>query len=1286
MFLRITKGFFRSGWWLVLGMLVIAAVYLSLGRLATLSVEANQHQIERYLRNNGLDFVELGAISGDWRVHDPRFIVRDISVKPLGEPALDIDFLVLRVDSIRSLMSGVPIVTEIEVSGIRFAVERDEEGFRIKGFKRGDGNLNVDYVLDSLPHLELLKVDGIDVALIGPNIEMHLVSHRDQPWVVSAEDEVKQVSFPLFLERKQPDGMTLRHRLSLSGYYQGDLRKSDFVSRLYLEAAQIDLEGFTPAFELAGRRLSAARLATRIWLTLEPGSLDVTGEVELTDVSLEGESHNLMDEVASRFRFHGESIGRGTLSIPNVRLKQGEFEFQLDNIALAIDTGPLGSSLAGQLDRVDVSELNRLIEFAGQKELLPERLSNALLSVSPGGELKDLLFTTDPGEGTPHLVSTLVDFSVEAYLGIPSIDRLNGFVSLQPDRGYLDIDNDEFEMNFKSMFDSPWAFDSGRGRLAYEVAEDSVSVASGLVELLDGDLSAYGKLSMNLPPARELQTWGLTMGVADVELLAADAYIPNSIPENLRSWIDLAVKAGRSNEAGVTVHGALFRGSPAVRKAHDFYLKVENTEIEYHPDWPAATDLTATIHVDNHHVLTNDATGKIYSSDVADVDVFVVIPDSGQADLVMVSAGLSGPFEDAIRVLKETPLAETTSNMADQWSAEGEMQATLAIEVPIGARSEQAVHSDVLVSIESALLHMPDFDLDIAGLAGDIRYSNESGPNSDGFVGMTFGRRISGRISSQLYGEGGEIVVHVDGSVDVPVLYEWSDQILLSRASGVLDYRTEIHVPYGGVMDKIYIEAFSDLSGVIVDLPEPLSKPVRDSVHEFRYRQTFKEPGYRVDLSMDDNLHASLKIEDGIATGGRVHFGAAAYGAVTFDAIRMSGELAFLDYGAWETVTEEFGLISDVSFKDEIAAHVASAELSIEELLLYTLPLDDVEMLITRGDDHWVASLRNAVLDGEIRILDEDDAPLSVNLNWLSFESEGGALDPLYDVNPVEVADVDFSTHQLLLDGEDFGHWSFNYRATENGGRFEDLAVDALGVQVAAGSLGEWHYENAQHGSRFTGDIMIDDLAEAQQNFGFASSIEGEGLKLTADVSWDGSPTMLDVERVSGEVEILEGSGRFVQAETGGALKLLGIFDFASLARRFRFDFSDLIDDGFEFTDIQGVISFDEGEVVVQEHIVIHGSSGKFTVGGGMNLVSNTLDNDMIVTLPVGRSLPWYAAYSAIATGPLAGAGVMLAQKVFENQINQMSSAKYKISGSVEEPEIQFVTIFNDTVREAIPE
>jgi uncharacterized protein YhdP len=83
-----------------------------------------------------------------------------------------------------------------------------------------------------------------------------------------------------------------------------------------------------------------------------------------------------------------------------------------------------------------------------------------------------------------------------------------------------------------------------------------------------------------------------------------------------------------------------------------------------------------------------------------------------------------------------------------------------------------------------------------------------------------------------------------------------------------------------------------------------------------------------------------------------------------------------------------------------------------------------------------------------------------------------------------------------------------------------------------------------------------------------------------------------------------------------------------------------------------------------------------------VSLVTQEIDSDMIVTLPLSQNLPWYAAYSAIVTGPLVGAGVWVAQKVFEKQIDQFSSAKYKVSGTVEEPVVEFVSIFNDTVRD----
>jgi uncharacterized protein YhdP len=48
----------------------------------------------------------------------------------------------------------------------------------------------------------------------------------------------------------------------------------------------------------------------------------------------------------------------------------------------------------------------------------------------------------------------------------------------------------------------------------------------------------------------------------------------------------------------------------------------------------------------------------------------------------------------------------------------------------------------------------------------------------------------------------------------------------------------------------------------------------------------------------------------------------------------------------------------------------------------------------------------------------------------------------------------------------------------------------------------------------------------------------------------------------------------------------------------------------------------------------------------------------------------------------LAGAGVMLAREVFKDQINELTSLKYEVTGTLSEPEVMFVSIFDDSVRD----
>lgn len=1279
---KITSGLAISGWWFFVLALVLVAAYLSIGRIIAYSVAANQQQVEDFLHENGFDYVTLGAIEGTWQAFDPRFRVKNLRFGPADESIVEIDELELRLNSLRSFVSRTPIVTEMEVSGVRFTLERDDSGwFSIKGVRRGDGSYNPRYVLDSLPHLQIVRFSGIDIRLLAPDIEVFLRSEDTEPLFVVEKEDRKVISMPLYIERKTQDGDIKHNKISLIGEYQGDLRDPDFQTNLYLDVPDLLLQDYLPDIVVRDKKLSSTVLDASLWVRMRPGDVDITGSLEVTDVRLEDEEEEivLIESMTTQLRFHGESLTRGNLLIPELSVNADGNNFVLENIMLAANE----RQVAGGLARFDVTELISLISYASQKGVVPERLGNALAAVNPRGELLDLGFISNRDGSDARLVANVESITMDAFLGVPAISDIDGFVSLQPDRGYLDIHNENFEMNFKNMFSQAWPFTSGRGRISYGIVDGRFNVTSGLIELINGDLTSYGKVVINIPPDRDQQTWGLTIGINNAELLDASRYIPNTIPDNLVEWLGTAVEQGVSREAGLVIHGALFRGSPKVRKAHSVYMKVEDTGLTYHEDWPTLHELAATVHIANHEVTSTGATAEVYDTRISSADVDVPISAGGQVDTVLVNAMAKGPFEDGIRVINETPLAETTNRMARDWSGGGFMDSRIALNVPLGERSGEEVFADVHAVYSGANLVMPEFDLSISDLSGSLDYRNDLGLTSSGFGGKMFSYPVEGVITTELNGAGGEIVVKVHGAIDAADLYEWSDQILLSRAAGTGNYAASVHVPYGGIRDESYVEARSDLEGITIDLPVPFDKPDPHTTHEFNYRQAFSDDGYRVDMSLDEEIKASLKIDDGIAVGGRIHFGSEPLGAVTYDSIRMTGNLRFLDYEKWMNTTDELSAISDVSLEAEMAAHVESVNLDIDELVLFGFSLEQARALVTRGEASWLADIDNEMMSGSVTVPDADDAPIAINLEFLNFVSDGEGGDPLADVEPLSIADIDFSTGKLILDRFDYGNWAFEYRVRDDQARFEKLSANTMGINVQPSSLLEWRSAGEEHTSRFDGEVVVDDLAKVLQNFGFASSIEGQGLKISADMSWPGSPAMIDVNHLVGTVQIEEGKGRFVQAETGGALKLLGIFDFAQLARRFRLDFSDVVSEGYEFNDITGVTSFSQGEIDVKEPIVIESPSSKFTVGGKVNLNTRKLDNDMIVTLPVGRTLPWYAAYSAIATGPLAGAGVMIAQKVFEDQIDQMSSAKYKISGTIEEPDIEFVTIFDDEVRES---
>jgi uncharacterized protein YhdP len=215
--------------------------------------------------------------------------------------------------------------------------------------------------------------------------------------------------------------------------------------------------------------------------------------------------------------------------------------------------------------------------------------------------------------------------------------------------------------------------------------------------------------------------------------------------------------------------------------------------------------------------------------------------------------------------------------------------------------------------------------------------------------------------------------------------------------------------------------------------------------------------------------------------------------------------------------------------------------------------------------------------------------------------------------------------------------------------------------------------------TRVAGRLSGDDAVSALERWGYAPTVEAERFAFDLDLSWPGPLDRPDPVTLAGTVDLEVERGRFVQIESGtGPLRVAGLFNFAALARRLRLDFTDLYRKGIAFEQIRGTLGFDDGVLETREPVRIEGPSSSFELSSELDLASMELDGELIVTLPVSSNLPWYAAYAALVANPLAGAGVFVAERLFRDQIERVSSARYRISGPVDQPEVTFDTIFEN--------
>jgi uncharacterized protein YhdP len=88
----------------------------------------------------------------------------------------------------------------------------------------------------------------------------------------------------------------------------------------------------------------------------------------------------------------------------------------------------------------------------------------------------------------------------------------------------------------------------------------------------------------------------------------------------------------------------------------------------------------------------------------------------------------------------------------------------------------------------------------------------------------------------------------------------------------------------------------------------------------------------------------------------------------------------------------------------------------------------------------------------------------------------------------------------------------------------------------------------------------------------------------------------------------------------------------------------------------------------------IIGTGGGFNFTSDIDLVTEMIDGELVVTLPLVENIPWVAA---LVGGIPVAAGAYLVSKVFEDQFLSLSSGVYSVKGNLGAPEVKFIRIFD---------
>ncbi len=1265
---------------LMLAALVVIgfALLVSLGREAIVSLDTYRSEINYYVSEQLGLRIDSEQLLGEWRRLKPRVTALNITISAPGETrsAVSLERITLEVDLLRSLLARQLVWRELWIGGVQLSLLEDANGhWAIGGLPPRDEAEKQDNstLLNMLFDSDLLGVDKITAQMKFFSGTEAALEGRD------------------ILLENSGDFHRLMAGISLVGHEQvaslvveakGNRRDIDhFKASGYLKVHRIDLSGSFSAFAKGWFPGVVERIGdietdieSEIWFDMiKGGEAHMVGRLSAAEVPL-----NWASEVPPITRLHtdltgwfkpGESWG---LRLQGLDFDWGELEIEPLTVNYQQKVGALWGSGALSLSQIN---LNLVDDLLAQTGLASPKLVDAIGQLQPTGSLRAVHLDLNLDGDNPEVKmrANLDDVALSSWRGAPAIRQLNGYVETANASGLLEINSpDGLALLYPQVYEDYMEHSAFRGQLRWlwDAPNHALKISSGRLEMGGEEGVGRAYLHLNIPvslPGGKPEMY-LMVGVRDTHSRFRQRYLPNNLDPALLGWLDQALGESSVQEMGFVWRGPLVGGEGGLRSIQ-LYVQANEGALKFQPDWLPLEHLDTTLTLDSGELDAKVQSATVGNARVKRAEVQLRSTPAGGHQL-LVNADVTADADDAIAVLAQSPLKSRVAGLAG-WAISGSSQIDLDLTIPLSQDGTEGVYR-VKADLKGGALALPDSEIAFTQLQGSLGYRNDRGLYAEGLQGQFWGEPAVASISTGK----NSLQIDVNGRLAMPALSQFIKLDSKRILQGKTDVQASLTVPLIDAGSRpIHLKVNSQLQGVVIDLPVPFGKSAavpRD---------------VQVDVDLADGQDIRVKAEGGVRAHIQLQNGALQRSllAVYSDQaelpgrgqFRITGELAHFSLTEWmpyfvELAGQDRGPENALNLMFD--GHVDNLEVAGLEL----------EQAVASGryhDGDWQVVVDSRQAAGQALVPSDLGTPIRLDLERLVLPAPPETDTEQEEIDPATFPLMQVNIRDFAVGESHLGSASFQAEPQPHGVLVSAIDANLNGLQLGGNGQDTtllWELEDGRHHSQYSGMLQAGDVGKVMEAWGTPAALESKKAHFFADLGWYGKPWELTPPALTGAMSLQLEKGRFYKSPAGAAnamLRLVGLFNFDNWLRRLSLDFSDLFEKGVSYDEMSGGLLFDAGDMSFDPPLIVKMPSGRFKMTGTANLIREDIDAILVTTLPVGTNLPWVAA---LVGGLPAAAGVYITSKIFEKQVDKLSSISYHITGPWDDTEVDVQKIFSD--------